>query len=326
MNAYRNRLASLCLCLFAAVLLSAAPADAQAPKKKIVVGNVAPIALFWPDFIAAKQGFYTKEGLEVETIFVGSVAAAVQQVIGGSLDVAFTTAETAIRAADRGGDVTIIGETVKKWPYSIMAAKDVKKPQDLKGKKCILSTPKQDFFWIWTQWLRDQGMKPEDVDQVFDGATPNRYAALANNAVQCALLSQPFDFRAIAEGYTQLFDISYYGKEYAFVVVAARQTWAKNNPETARAFLRALAAAIDWFYNPANKEAAITILAEASKQNRALIEQTYDYYFNKVQPYSKGAQVPEAGMRNLVDTLIDAGEIKNVRELSRYMDTNYLPK
>jgi ABC-type nitrate/sulfonate/bicarbonate transport system substrate-binding protein len=319
-NARRVLLLSLC------VLVAAGVADpAAAQKKKVVVGNVAPIALFWPDFIAQKQGFYAKEGLEVETIFVGSVSAAVQQTIGGSLDVAFTTAETAIRAIDRGGDVTILGETVKKWPYSFMAAKDVKKPQDLKGKKCILATPKQDFFWIWNQWLRDQGMKPEDVDQVFDGATPNRYAALANNAVQCAILSQPFDFRAIAEGYTQLADISFYGKEYAFVVIASRRSWAKDNPETARAFLRAIASAIDWFYDPANKDAAINILAEVSKQNRALIEQTYDYY-GKVQPYSKGARIPEAGMRNLVDTLVDAGEIKPVRDLNRYMDTSYLPK
>jgi NitT/TauT family transport system substrate-binding protein len=302
----------------------AGPATAQ--KQKVVVGNVAPIALFWPDFIAAKQGFYAREGLEVETIFVGSVSAAVQQTIGGSLDVAFTTAETAIRAIDRGGDVTILGETVKKWPYSFMAAKDIKKPQDLKGKKCILATPKQDFFWIWNQWLRDQGMKPEDVDQVFDGATPNRYAALANNAVQCAILSQPFDFRAIAEGYTQLADIAFYGKEYAFVVIAARRSWAKEHPETTRAFLRAIASAIDWFYDPANKDAAIDILVDVSKQNRALIAQTYDYYFNKIQPYSKGAKIPEAGMRNLVDTLVDAGEIKPVRDLNRYMDPSYLPK
>ena len=94
------------------------------------VGNVAPTALFWPDFIAAKQGFYAREGLAVETIFVGSVSAAVQQTIGGSIDVAFTTAETAIRAIDRGGDVTILGETVKKWPYSFMAAKDIKNGAD----------------------------------------------------------------------------------------------------------------------------------------------------------------------------------------------------
>ncbi len=313
-----------CLSLFALAAAVADPALAQ--KKKVIVGNVAPIALFWPDFIAQKQGFYAKEGLEVETIFVGSVAAAVQQTIGGSIDIAFTTAETAIRANDRGGDVIILGETVFKWPYSFMAAKDVKKPQDLKGKKCILSTPKQDFYWIWNQWLRDQGMKPEDVEQIFDGATPNRYAALANNAVQCAILSQPFDFRAIAEGYTQLADTSFFAKQYAFVVIASRQTWAKNNPETARAFLRAIAAAIDWFYDPANKDAAVTILADVSKQNRPLIEQTYDYYFAKTQPYSRGAKIPEAGMRNLVDTLVDAGEIKSGRDLSRYMDTSYLPK
>jgi NitT/TauT family transport system substrate-binding protein len=314
------------LALAAATILCVTGGSAWAQNTKITVGEIAPIALFWPDFIAQKQGFYAKEGLDANAIFVGSVASAVQQVIGGSVDFAFTTAETAIRAADRGGDVVIIGETVKKWPYSFMAAKDIRKPQDLKGKTCILSTPKQDFFWIWNQWLRDQGMKVEDVDQVFDGATPNRYAALAAGAVQCAALSQPFDFRAIAEGYTQLADISFYGKEYAFVVVAARRSYVQANPQVARSFMRAIANAVDWFYDPANKEQAIGILMEVSKQQRPVIEQTYDYYFTKVKPYSAGAVIPESGMRNLVDTLVDAGEIKPIRDLSRYMDTSYLRK
>ncbi|MFI4987409.1 MAG: ABC transporter substrate-binding protein [Alphaproteobacteria bacterium] len=307
-------------------LAGAAHPAAAAELKKVNVGEVAPIALFWPDFVAQKKGFYEKEGLDVDAVFVGSVAGSVQQMMGGALDVVFTTAETAIRAVDKGGDVVILGETVYKWPYSFMAAKDIKTPQDLKGKKVILSTPKQDLAIIWNQWLRDQGMKPEDVDQVFDGATPNRYAALANGAVQAAAVSQPFDFRAIAEGYTQLVDTSFFARQYAFVVAASRRSWATENPETARAFLRAVAAAVDWLYDPANKEAAIDILVGVSKQDRALITKTYDYYFDKVKPYSRGLKIPEEGITNLLATLIEMKEIKPNPDVSHYVDTSYLAK
>jgi NitT/TauT family transport system substrate-binding protein len=306
--------------LLAAGVMAAGTSQAQ-QMTKIKVGQVAPIALFWPDFVAQQKGFYAAEGLDVDSNFLGSVAAIVQQIIGGSVDVGFTTAETAIRAADKGGDVIILGETVYKWPYSFMAAKDVKKPQDLKGKKVILSTPKQDLVYLWDEWLRDNGMNPSDVDQVFDGATPNRYAALVNGAVQAAVVSQPFDFRAIAEGYTQLFDTSFMKKNYSFVVIAARRNWTHDNPKVAAAFVRAVGKAIAWWNDPKNKEEAIDILQKVSKQDRALITKTYEYYHDKVHPYPKDAKLQPDGFKNLLDVLTEANEIKK-RPASFYTDPN----
>jgi NitT/TauT family transport system substrate-binding protein len=309
--------AILTFCIILASAVTTGMASAQR-KTAVTIGQVAPIALFWPDFIAQQKGFYTAEGLDADSIFVGSVAAAAQQTIAGSIDVSFTTAEVAIRAASKGGDIVIIGETVYKWPYSFMAAKDIKKPEDLKGKKVILSTPKQDLTILWEQWLRDNAMAPADVDQVFDGATPNRYAALAKGAVQVAVLSQPFDFRAISEGYTQLFDTSFMKKNYSFVIIAARGKWVNDYPDAARAVVRAVGNAIDWWYDPRNKEEAITILQKVSKQDRALIEQTYNYYHDRVQPYSRGAALGTEGFKNLLDTLATMKDV-NIRPVSFYV-------
>jgi len=298
------------------------PAQAQS-KKTVRIAETAPIALFWPGAVARKKGFYAAEGLEVENTFAMNAALSVQQAMGGSYDVVFTTAESVIRAIDKGGDMVIFGESVMKWPYSFMAAKDVKTPQDMKGKKVILATPKQDLTLIWNQWLAENGMKPSDVDQIFDGATPNRYAALVNGAAQVAVVSQPFDFRAISEGYNQLFDTSFLQKQFSFVVIAGRKDWVAKNPEAADGLVRAIAKAIDWWYDPANKEEAIQILMETSKQSRELVEQTYNYYHDKVQPYPRGAKVQTVGLTNLVATLEEIGEIKK-RALAEYVRSGAL--
>lgn len=288
---------------------------------KIRVGQVAPIALFWPDFIAQQKGFYKAEGLDVHSHFLGSVSAIVQQIIGKNIDVGFTTAETAIRASDKGGDVIILGETVYKWPYSFMAAKNIKKPQDLIGKKVMLAEPKQDLVYLWDEWLRENGMKPSDVDQVFDGSTPDRYAALVAGAVQCAVVSQPFDFKAIQEGYTQLFDTSFMKKHYSFVVIAARRKWTHDHPKVAAAFVRAIGKAIAWWNDPKNKEEAIDILQKVSKQKRSLIVETYNYYHDKVHPYPKNAKLQPDGFKNLLDALEKAHQIKT-RPASFYTSPN----
>jgi NitT/TauT family transport system substrate-binding protein len=302
--------AILAVCILTAGMTATGRA-ATRQETAVIIGQVTFIAIYWPDFIAQQKGFYAAEGLDVESFFTGSTAAATQQLISGKIDIAFATAETVVRAANKGADIVIIGETVYKWPYSFMAAKDIKKPQDLKGKKVILSTPKQDLTLLWEDWLRENGMEPSDVDQVFDGATPNRYAALAKGAVQAAVVSQPFDFRAISEGYTQLFETAFVKKNYSFKVIAARGKWVHDNPETARAVVRAVARAIDWWYDPRNKEEAIDILQKVSKQDRALVEKTYIYYHEAVLPYSKGAALHHDGFINLLDTLVGMNEIKN---------------
>lgn len=310
----------------ALAMLCAWPALAQ-PSRELTTGEVAPIALFWPSFIAQKEKFYEKEGFKVNRIFVGSVTSIVQQVIAGSLDFGFTTAESAIRAIDKGAEIAIIGETITKWTYSIMVTKDIRTVADLKGKKVMLPLPRQGTTLIWHRWLKTQGIDPKSMEEVFDNATPTRYAALLNGAVSATTVSQPQDFMAMKAGYRQLVDLAVAGiQDYAFVCIVANKKLLREQPATARAFLRAIGASIDWWYVPANKEAAINVLQEVSKAERPVIVETYDYLFNKVKtPFSKGARIIMQGEQNMIDTLVEDGSIKD-RNPARYIDASFLPK
>lgn len=314
-----RRAATLAACALA--LLACLPAAAQ-PRHKVTVGENAAIALFWPDFIAARKGFYAREGLDAQTVFSGGSAPSVQQLIGGSLDVVFVSCAVPMFAIDKGADIAIIGETIGKWPYTMMAAADVKSAADMKGRKVILATPKDPTTVFWRRWLTAQGVRPTDVDEVFDGATPNRYAALANRAVSAALVTQPFDFRARADGYAALIDFAADDKDIAFVCIAARRPWLKENPDRARAVMRAVAASIDWWYDPRNRDEAVRILMEATRQEESLARQTYDY-FAKVQPWSRRAKVSPQGMRNLVELLIGTGDLPAETKAEKFLDAGY---
>ena len=201
-----------------ALTAAAGTAAAQAPKK-INVGDVAPIAADWAHFVANDKGLYAREGVDPQVTYVGNVANTVQQMVGGSFDIAVSTFDTAIRAIGNGADAVLIGGVVVKYPYSIMAAKEIGKVQDLKGKQIILPFQKDLLTIVWNRWVREQGMQPADIDQVYDGATPNRFAALTGNRVQAALLGQPFDFRAADQGYKTLLDIGAYAKDYGFLTL-----------------------------------------------------------------------------------------------------------
>ena len=56
----------------------------------------------------------------------------------------------------------------------------------MKGKRVILALPKSALTVYWNRALEQAGLKVSDVEQVYDGATPNRYAALVSGTVQAA--------------------------------------------------------------------------------------------------------------------------------------------
>src|ERR1700681_2490667 len=93
-------LAATLLCIDCAVPISGAQAQQL---KKISDGQVSKTAPNWPNFIAVEKGFFKREGVELETAYVGNVANTVQQLVGGSFAVASSTFDTAIRAVANGG-------------------------------------------------------------------------------------------------------------------------------------------------------------------------------------------------------------------------------
>ena len=206
-----------------AALSSTWTTPALGQTKPMVVSINANIGLYWPNFVADKYGFVSKEGVSYETVIVGDAAQQLQQVIGGSIDVAYTNCDLALKAKDKGGKVVIVAEAMRTYPYVIMSAANVRAAQDLKGKKAILPFKTSLLTVFLNRWLQENGVNPADVDEVFDGATPNRYAALRNGIVAAAVVSQPFDFRAKSEGFNPLLSYAKYLGDYAFTCAVVRE-------------------------------------------------------------------------------------------------------
>lgn len=323
MQRLTRRLVTSCLLLGALAASFAAAAQQQKP---IVVSINAMIGLYWPNFVADKYGFVAKENVRYESVVVGDAAQQLQQLIGGSIDVAYTNCDLALKAVDKGGQVTIVGEVMRTYPFVIMSAANVKSAQDLKGKKVIMPFKTSLLTVFLDRWLKEGGVNPSEVDQVFDGATPNRYAALRNGIVSAAVVSQPFDFRARSEGFNPLLSYARYLGDYAFTCAIVRKDWAKQNAAILRPYLRGMANAVSWLYDPANRAAAIDLLTTVSKQPQPLVEETYNYYFGELQPFSRGLAIERPGVQKLLDVLKETNAVRGHWKIDDFIDTSYLPR
>ena len=51
---------------------------------------------------------------------------------------------------------------------------------------------------LFRSWLKEKGVDPTKIDQIYDPQAANRYAALATKNAYVSLLNAPFDLRAVA--------------------------------------------------------------------------------------------------------------------------------
>lgn len=323
------RSTTICLaCIAAAALTLCHPGVSRAADAaSIEVGDVSPTAPNWPSFVAEDEGFYGKAGVAPKVTYVGNVANTVQQLVGGSFGIAVSTFDTAIRAMAKGSDAVMIGALVVKYPYSIMSDPNIKNAADMKGKTVVLPFAKDLLTFVWNQWVKSQGVEPGSIDQIYDGATPNRFAALAAHRAQAALLTQPFDFRAAANGQHKLLDIGAYARQYGFLVVLSTPAWLKTHGNEARGYLSALSQSVDWLYDENNREAAIRILAAHTKLAPQYAAQTYDYYIRELKPFSRRLVMAPGVVDSTIDTLIQLGDIKRSEiQRAKIIDAAYLPK
>jgi ABC-type nitrate/sulfonate/bicarbonate transport system substrate-binding protein len=317
-----RRLAAI---LIAVVLVVASAAAAEAPRK-LAIAEVAPIAISWPSFVGEERGIFARHGVDPVVTYVGSTAAAVQQTVGGSYDIGSTTVETAVRAIVSGAPVVIIGSPVLKYPYAIMVDPAIHGVADLKGRVVMLSGKYDIPAYAWNHWVASQGMQPTDIDQVYDGATPNRFAALASHAAQAAMLTQPYDFRAAHDGFAKLLDLGAYMTRFGFTALVARPQWLHDNGDAARAYLAGQAEAIAWIEDPANRAAAIEILARRTKQDPAFAAQTYDFYIANHE-FNRSLEVPASLIANAAAALVEMGQAKSTDAVpAGAVDMRYLPR
>jgi ABC-type nitrate/sulfonate/bicarbonate transport system substrate-binding protein len=309
-------------------LLGSSNAAAAPAVKNIEVGEITRSGTSWARVVAQGNGYFKDEGLHLDTVVVqGGPSAVVQQVVSGALDIGVTNFDAVIRAIEVGAPLSIIGSSMIKTPFTLIAAAGIQKAADLKGKSiCVAGPPKGPTASFVRQWLTTQGVKPAEVDLIYIGAAADRLAALQAGAVSAAVLTQPFDMLAMRRGSHRLADYGSINGAYGFLAFVAEKGWLAKNGDTAREFLRAVKRGSDWMHDPTNREASIRLLAMDIQQDPEIVREMYTYYFSELQPFSRDLSVPAPYLNGVLQSLVDSHDLQAPPPpASKYIDTQYLP-
>jgi ABC-type nitrate/sulfonate/bicarbonate transport system substrate-binding protein len=197
-------------------------------------------------WIAQDAGLFQKNNLDFQLVYIASSGMATAAMLGGDAELALTGGVGFVRAFVGGAsEVVFIGAVKNVMTQSLLAGGDIKRTEDLKGKKVGVSRIGSNTHYFTVQALKRAGMDPaRDVTFIQTGGEFETIAALTRGGIHAASVTAPGDARAIALG----FHYVVYGPDLRIPYLAtdfvARRSSIAKRPQVVGQFMKAMAEAL----------------------------------------------------------------------------------
>lgn len=236
-------------------------------------------------WIAQEAGLFKKYNLDLRLVFIASSGMVTAAMLGGDADISLTGGVGNVRAYIQGAtDLVFIGGVKNVMTQSIVAKPEVKRPEDLKGKKIGVSRIGSNTHYFTIQALRRSSMEPgRDFSFIQTGGDPETLAALLSGGIDGATLTAPSDAVALAKGYRYVV----YGPDLripyaATAFVGLRSAMAKR-PHTMSDFIRVMAEAARILHT--DKEFVYRVLGKQLRvTDRNILDAAYNAEIKALEP------------------------------------------
>ena len=228
--------------------------------QKIRVGLPSLALTYMPFYTAQEKGLLKKVGLEAEYIQMNT-GIQPQAVVGGNINF-FPSLSTGILAAVSGLPLVIVLNFYDITPWMLVTSKDINKPQDLIGKKVAISGIRTSPHYFLMAWFKKVEINEKDVGFIMTGGTASSFASLASGQVAGAVLTPPFDDKAVSRGFKKFMLIGDLVDIPTSGLVAARAE-VMNHRDRVQKTIAALLEAVTWIR--ANRTESVKMIAEKFK-------------------------------------------------------------
>src|ERR1051325_5793202 len=181
---------------------------ARSAEKLVGLQSAPSIAMALPWF-AEEARLYPKYDLDFQLVYIASSGIVTAAMRSGSGSVAIVGGEGPIRAYLSGNsDFVFIGAVKNVLTHSVMGRPEIKKPEDLKGKRVGVGRIGGNSHYYTLYGLRQKGLDPvrDRISLIQTGGAPETFLALSSGAVDAASMTTPQDTRAAFAGFNYVID------------------------------------------------------------------------------------------------------------------------
>ena len=249
----------------------------------------------------------------------------------GSLDAGSVGATALFPALDKGVKLLITGEFFDErsgWlsnGFYVKKGSGVDSPDDMRGKVMAVNQVGAPVYWLGVSYMKKANLAPNDDYKVATVPFPNMLAALDAKQVNAAPLILPFlnQAEAAPDKYQRLFLDTDVQDPYVQSLMVFRKDFVDDHRDAVRAFMADWAKAATFVRDPANHEAVVNVVSQATK----VPAKNLDYVATRKFYYIPPAGRPDLkAIQSNWDWFRGIGGTKKSYNVNDYVDPELLPK
>ncbi len=251
-----------------ATTAAAAPTAGAMTKITVAYSTLNPDPL--PIWVAQDAGFFAKNGLDVNLVFINGGTQTAQAAVAGDVQFAVTAPSAAVNADAGGADLVLVTGLVNVINYDLVAVPGIKTAADMKGKKVAWSGPSGSSataLRIALKTVFNLNVDAGDVTPITIGTEPEREQAMVAKQIDATVINPDLaETKGVSDGLVVLAQMWKRNDiPYQHTGIVASKKYLANNQDAATRFFKAVIQAIGYVRDPANKAAVLATLGKYLK-------------------------------------------------------------
>ena len=286
-------------------------------------------------YVAQARGYYKRNGLDADLLFIPSTTTSVSSLVAGDVQVANASGGGVASAVVAGADLVMVACYLNSLPYELVVNESVKSAEDLKGKSIGISRVGSASDVAARALIRGLGLEPDKQVLIMQVGGPSERAASFRTG-RIAGFPSPPGIIHLTKGmpYRILISTADFQKRFEFPYICATTTksYLARNRDMVRRVIMAHIEATQFFKS--HKEDTKKIISKYSRiTNEDYLDSAYAATAKLydtvplvtragVEVQIKEATARKPGMRLRFEDMVDEGIVREL-EKSGFMDRVY---
>jgi NitT/TauT family transport system substrate-binding protein len=257
-------------------------------------------------YAALDYGLFDKYGMKVEFVSIRGSGVALAALATDEIQFLYCAADATIPGVAAGTDGKLIAAPLVGLPWVMLARKDIKRVEDLKGKSIAVTRAGDLTFRLARALLKKFNLSDTEVNIRTVGGTGQvePFNAMRAGIAEAALVTPPLDARGRREGFNLVYRLNDLGLPSVYSSLHANAKTLRERSSIAQRCVAALAESVQFVEkNPDKGKAAVS---KALKLNDAdALQSAYDAYAKLL--INRRLIVPEQTVAGVIDVAREQG-------------------
>jgi NitT/TauT family transport system substrate-binding protein len=256
-------------------------------------------------YTALDNGLFDKYGIKLENIFIRGSAQNLTALTTDEVQFTYCASDALIPGLAAGVEAKIVASPLVKLPYVLVTRKEVRRPEDLKGKSLGIARAGDLSDRLSRAVVKKLGLPAEAVTiRPIGGSQGERYQAMAAGIVQGVIITPPLDVRAKNEGFNVMYKLIDLNIPFIYSSLHTSGKMLRERPEIVQRMVAAFAEVIHFVEKNPDKAKASVAKAMRTTDPQAL-QSAYDVYARDI--LDRTMIVPGKAVAETVELARDMG-------------------